>query len=40
VIALDMSVDQAMRFVFTLGVVSPDAPATIGNPSTPAPPAP
>lgn len=42
VIALDLSVDQAMRFVFTLGVVSPDGPATLGNPSAPpvAPPPP
>lgn len=40
VIALDMSVDQAMRFVITLGVVSPDAPAMIGNPPTPTLPAP
>jgi uncharacterized membrane protein len=35
VIPLDMSVDQAMRFVFTLGVVSPDGPPPEGGPPGP-----
>jgi uncharacterized membrane protein len=40
VIPLEMSVDQAMRFIFTLGVVSPDWPPPPGAPTPGTPPAP
>jgi uncharacterized membrane protein len=40
VIPLEMSVDQAMRFIFTLGVVSPDWPPAAMPTITPLPPVP